>query len=246
MRFLAVLAALALSTAAHAATVTVFAAASLQEALDSAGRAFETASGHRVVASYAGSNALARQIEAGAPADLFVSADADWVAHVQARGLAAAAPRPLLGNDLVLVAPARSAVRVKLAPGVDLAAALGARRIALANPDVVPAGRYARAALQAMGAWGTVEGRVAAADNVRAALALVARGEAPLGVVYRTDAAAEPKVRIVDTFPAGSHPPIVYPVLRLKRAGAAAAAFESWLFTPEARAIFARHGFRTP
>lgn len=246
MRLAALLVALAAPLLAPAATVTVFAAASLQEALDAAARAFEKASGHRVVVSYAGSNALARQVEAGAPAELFLSADADWVAYLQARGLAAAPPRPLLGNELVLVAPAGSAVRLELRPGVDLAAPLGARRIALANPEAVPAGRYARAALESLGAWPSVRARVAAADNVRAALALVARGEAALGVVYRTDALAEPRVRIVAAFPAGSHPPIVYPLLRLKRAGPAAAGFEAWLSGAEARAVFERHGFRAP
>lgn len=231
---------------ARAATVTVFAAASLQESLEAAARAFERRTGHSVVASYAGSNALARQIEAGAPAEIFFSADDGWIAYLQARGRAAAAPRPLAGNDLVLVAPARSAVQLRLAPGVDLAAALGGRRMALANPEAVPAGRYARAALVALGTWSAVERKLAATDNVRAALALVARGEAPLGVVYRTDAMAEPKVRIVDTFPAGTHPPVTYSMVRLGRAGEAAAAFESWLATAEARAIFTRHGFRAP
>lgn len=240
------LAAICACAGAHAATVTVFAAASLQEGMDAAARAFEAASGHRVVVAYAGSNVLARQIEAGAPAELFVSADADWATHVERRRLAAAPPRPLLSNELVLVAPARSAVRLRLAPGVDLAGALDGRRIALANPEGVPAGRYARAALESLGAWRAVEGRVAATDNVRAALALVARGEAALGVVYRTDAAAEPKVRIVDAFPRGSHPPVVYPLLRLKRAGPAAAAFEAWLLGPEAREVFRRHGFAAP
>jgi molybdate transport system substrate-binding protein len=227
--------------------VVVFAAASLREALGAAARGFESRTGHTAVVSYAGSNALARQIEAGAPAELFVSADAAWVDYVEARGLAVpGSRRNLLANDLVLVAPAGSATRLELVPGVDVAAALGERRIALANPEVVPAGRYAKAAFTSLGAWEAIRRKVAAAENVRAALALVARGEAPLGVVYRTDALAEKAVRIVAVFPEGSHPDIVYPLLRLKGAGAAAAAFADYLAGPEARAAFERFGFRAP
>jgi molybdate transport system substrate-binding protein len=239
---------LAAAPAAWADTVVVFAAASLKEALDAAARSFEAASGHKVRVSYAASSALARQLESGAPADLFISADTDWIDYLESRGLTApGSRRDLLANDLVLVAPAASATRLKLAPGVDIAGALGARRIALANPAAVPAGRYAKAAFTALGAWGAIEGKVAAADNVRAALALVARGEAPLGVVYRTDALAEANVRIVDTFPAGSHPSIVYPVVRAKRSTTPAAAeLASYLAAPAAMATFARFGFRAP
>ena len=240
------LAGLALAGAAHAATVTVFAAASLKEALDEAARGFEAATRHRVVASYAASNALARQIAQGAPAELFVAADEDWAAYVERRGLAAAARTVIATNALVLVAPSSSTLQLKLAPGVDLRPALGARRLALANPDAVPAGKYARTALARLGAWDGVAGRIAATDNVRVALALVARGEAPLGVVYRSDALAEPRVRIVDTFPAATHPPIVYPMLQLARASPAAAALAAYLASPAARAIFARHGFGAP
>ncbi len=238
----------AFASSALADTVTVFAAASLKEALDHAAKAFESARGHKVVISYAGSNALARQIESGAPADLFLSADADWIDHVEQRGFAVPGSRVnLLGNDLVLIAPAAATTQVKLAPGVSLLPALGHRRIALANPDAVPAGKYAKASLIALGAWSAIEGRIAAADNVRAALALVARGEAPLGVVYRTDALAEKKVRIVDTFPPATHPPIVYPMVRLARStGAAAPALAAYLASAPARAIFERRGFRIP
>ena len=239
---------LAFAGPCRADTVTVFAAASLKESLDAAARAFESSSGHEVVVSYAASSALARQVEKGAPADLFISADTNWIDYVERRGLATpGSRRNLLGNDLVLIAPSFSATRLALRPGADVAAALGNKRIALANPDVVPAGKYAKAALTGLGIWGSISGKVAAAESVRAALALVARGEAPLGVVYRTDALSERKVRIVDTFPAGSHPPIVYPIVTLKRSAIPAApAFATFLASPQARAIFERFGFRAP
>jgi molybdate transport system substrate-binding protein len=241
-------AALLVAPFARAGDVTVFAAASLKESLDAAAQAFESASGHKVVVSYAASNALAKQIENGAPADLFISADTDWIDYVESRSLVAPGSRAtLLANELVLIAPAASKLELKLAPGVNVAAALGTKRIALANPDAVPAGKYAKAAFSALGAWAAIESKVAAADNVRAALALVARGEAPLGVVYRTDAMAEKSVRIVDAFPAGTHPAIVYPIVRLKRATTpAAAAFATYLGSPGARATFERFGFRVP
>lgn len=249
MRRLAALAfTLALAPTARADNVTVFAAASLKEALDAAVQSFESASGNKVAVSYAGSNALARQIERGAPADLFISADTDWIDYVDAHKLVApGSRRTFLGNDLVLIAPATSSVQVKLAPGVNIAAVLGDKRIALANPDAVPAGRYAKAAFTALGAWSAIENKVAAADNVRAALALVARGETPLGVVYRTDAMAEKNVRVVDTFPAGTHPPIVYPLVVLRRSTTPAApALASYLASPAARAAFEKFGFKVP
>ena len=248
-RIAALLASLAfvVAPAVSAETLRIFAAASLKEALDQATRAYESATGHRVLVSYAGSNALARQIESGAPADLFISADIGWIDYVESRDLVApGSRRGLLGNDLVLVAPAASRTDLKLARGMDLPAALGDKRIAIANPEVVPAGKYAKAGFTALGAWGAIEGRVAATDNVRAALALVARGEAQLGVVYRTDALAEKGVRVVDTFPAGTHPPIVYPLVRLRRAQAAASALADYLAGPRAAAICERHGFRKP
>jgi molybdate transport system substrate-binding protein len=247
-RLAALLFTLALAPCARADNVIVFAAASLKEALDAAVHAFESSGGDKVAVSYAGSNALARQIESGAPADLFISADTDWIDYVESRDLAApGSRRTLLGNDLVLVAPATSSVQVKLAPGVNIAAILGDRRIALANPDAVPAGRYAKAAFTALGAWSAIEGKVAAADNVRAALVLVARGETPLGVVYRTDAMADKNVRVVDAFPAGSHPPIVYPMVVLKRSTTPAAkALAAYLSGAEARATFAKFGYRAP
>jgi molybdate transport system substrate-binding protein len=230
---------------ASAETITVFAAASLKEALDAAAKPFEAASGDKVAVSYAASSALARQIEAGAPATLFVSADLDWVDYVEKRGLTVAGTRrELLSNDLVLIAPAASTTRVKIAPGFDLAAALGGGRLALANPDAVPAGKYAKAALVNLGAWQGVSGRIAPAENVRAALMLVSRGEAPLGIVYRTDAMADKDVRVVDAFPAASHPPIVYPMVQLKGADAATARLAKHLAAPATRAIWERYGFR--
>ena len=244
-RLAALLACLALSPFASADTITVFAAASLKEALDAAARPFEESTGNKVSVSYAASNALAKQIEAGAPATLFISADLDWVDYVEKRGVTIPGTRRnLLGNELVLIAPAASSTAVKIAPGFDLAAALGGGRLALANPDAVPAGKYAKAALTKLGAWQAVEGRVAPAENVRAALALVSRSEAPLGIVYRTDAMADKGVRIVDAFPADSHPPIVYPMVQLKGATAATAQFAEHLAAPATRATWERFGFR--
>jgi molybdate transport system substrate-binding protein len=244
-RLILVLAAFA-APPAFADTVTVFAAASLKEALDAQARAFESASGHQVAIAYAGSNALARQIEAGAPAELFLSADIDWVDYVEQKGLVAPGSRVnLLRNALVLIAPAASTAALKIVPGFALAAAIGDGKLAMPNPDAVPAGKYGKAALEALGAWIAVEPKVARAENVRAALALVARGEAPFGIVYRTDALAEKGVRIVDTFPASTHPPIVYPVVVLKAAkGQAARDFAAFLAAPAARATWDRFGFR--
>jgi molybdate transport system substrate-binding protein len=245
--FAALLVALAIFPA-RAERVTVFAAASLQDGLDAVVRAFERMGSDTVTVSYAGSNALGRQIENGAPADIFISADTEWMDYVEQRGLAVPGTRvDLLSNELVLIAPATSRAQVKLAPGVDIAAILGDRRIALADPDVVPSGKYAKAAFTSLGAWGAIEGRVAPTENVRAALMLVARGEAPLGVVYRTDALAEKKVRIVDAFPANSHAAVVYPMVRLKRGSSrATSAFITYVTSPGAAAIFKRHGFGRP
>lgn len=225
--------------------ITVFAAASLTESLGEIARRYEAAQGVTVKLSVAASSVLARQIESGAAADLFISADGAWMDYLEKRGLVqAASRRDLLGNRLVLVAPAGSSVVVGLRPGVDLAAALGTGgRLAIAEPDGVPAGRYAVAALRALGAWQAVENRTARAENVRAALAFVARGEAPLGVVYATDAAVEPRVRVVATFPPESHAPIVYPAALMPGASPAAAAFLAWLAGPEAGAVFTAAGF---
>ncbi|HSO06919.1 MAG TPA: molybdate ABC transporter substrate-binding protein [Pelomicrobium sp.] len=226
--------------------LTVFAAASLKTALDAAAGHYHQQTNVAVVASYAGSAALAKQIEQGAPADVFVSANVKWMDYLQERKAIDPATRvDLLRNGLVLVAPKASAVDLKIGPGMPLAEALGNGRLAMGDPDHVPAGLYGKAALETLGAWRAVAPKVARADNVRAALTLVARGEAPLGIVYRTDAAAEPGVRVVGAFPADSHPPIVYPAAVTSRshARAEAARFIAFLRGAEAAAIFERHGF---
>lgn len=235
---------LALSRIAAADTVTVFAAASLKEALDENVKAYQIKVNDRIVVSYAASSALAKQIEAGAPADLFISADLDWMDYLEQRRLIRIDTRQnLLRNRLVLIAPADSKVSVNIAPGFPLARLLGDGRLAMANPDAVPAGKYGKASLEALGVWRDVQARVASAENVRAALVLVSRGEAPLGIVYRTDAAADPKVRVVGLFPENTHPPIIYPVAVTAGGKPAAALFLRWLGEPEARAIFEKHGF---
>jgi molybdate transport system substrate-binding protein len=225
--------------------VTVFAAASLKEALDENAKRFEAETGNTVVIAYGASNALARQIEAGAPAHLFISADGDWMDHVEQRGALVPGSRlNLLTNDLVLIAPAVSSASLRIAPNFGLSAALGDGKLAMANPESVPAGKYGRAALTALGVWSAVEKRVVRADNVRAALALVARGEAAFGIVYKTDASADQGVRIVDAFPASTHAPIVYPAALIApvRSPAARALLES-LRSPAARTIWAKNGF---
>lgn len=226
--------------------LTVLAAASLKGPLDAIAADFEKATGIKVRLSFAASSALARQVESGAPAGLFISADLDWMDHVEKAGLVAAGTRGnLLANDLVLVAPKDSKVQLKIGPGFPLAKALGDGRLALAQPDSVPAGKYAKAALTKLGVWPEVEKRVAGAENVRAALAFVARGEAPLGIVYRTDAIAEPAVRTVDVFPADTHPPIVYPVAVLKGAQEAAGKrFQAFMRSQDARVAWQMAGFR--
>jgi len=227
----------------------VFAAASLKESMDEAAAAFGTAKGLPVQVTYAGSPALARQIEQRAPADVFVSADGEWMDWLGERGLVDPTSRSdLLGNSLVLVAPAAgTAAPLTLAPGTDLLPLLGDDgRLALALTGSVPAGKYARAGFESLGMWDALQPRVAESENVRAALLLVARGETPLGVVYASDAQAEPRVKVLATFPAGSHPQIVYPVARVQASThAQGAAFLQWLASPEAAAIFRRHGFTT-
>jgi molybdate transport system substrate-binding protein len=225
----------------------VFAAASLREAMDDQARLFEASTGNKVIVAYAASSALARQIEAGAPADVFISADVGWMDYVDARGLVVAGTRvDLLRNALVLVAPQASTIRLTAEPGFALADALAGGRLAMANPDSVPAGKYGRRALESLGVWASVAPRVARAENVRAALFLVSRGEAPLGIVYRTDALADPGVRVVATFPERSHPPIVYPAALMRNSrSAAAAALLAAMQTPQARAAWRRRGFET-
>ena len=229
-----------------AADITVFAAASLKESLDEQARRFEADTGSRVVVSYGASNALAKQIEAGAPANLFISADLDWMDYLDQRRLLAPGSRVnLLRNTLVLVAPTGSSTALKIGPGFDLAGALGGGKLAMANPDSVPAGRYGKAALESLGAWSKVEKQVVRSENVRAALALVARGEAAYGVVYRTDALAEKGVRIVDTFPETSHPPIVYPAALVVADDVTppAKALLDYLRSAAARSIWDKYGF---
>jgi molybdate transport system substrate-binding protein len=225
--------------------ILVFAAASLKNALDDADAAYERRTGVKVAASYAASGTLAKQLESGAPADLFISADLDWMDYVEARHLIRPDSRSnLLGNTLVLVAPAASTVEAVLAPGSHLAPLLGDGRLAVGDPQSVPAGKYAEAALTQLGIWPEVKDRLASAESVRAALAYVSLKEAPLGIVYGTDAAADKGVRVVATFPASSYPAIVYPAaLTTSGTAAGAAAFLTWLKSPEAAAYFTKQGF---
>jgi len=229
------------------APITVFAAASLKESMDAAAARYQQDTGQAVRVSYAASSALARQIEQRAPADVFVSADLEWMDWLQARQLIdTASRRVLLGNTLVLVAPADSAAQpLKLARGTDLLPLLGARgRLSLALTASVPAGKYAKAAFESLGQWSALQPRVAESDSVRSALTLVARGEAPLGVVYGSDAQAESRVKVLATFPADSHPAIVYPVARVAASrNRQADAFVRWLDGEAASAIFREHGF---
>ncbi len=235
-----------LPSPATAASVTVFAAASLKEAMDEQARQFETGTGTKVIVSYGASSALAKQIEAGAPADVFISADLDWMDYVEERRLIAPNTRfNLLRNTLVLIAPASSPSALKITPNFGLAAALGTEKLAMANPDSVPAGKYGKSALQKLGVWTSVEKQVARAENVRAALALVSRGEAPFGIVYRTDAIADKGVRIVDTFPPDSYPAIIYPIATIEagQSTAAAGAFLAFLREAAARRVWEKYGF---
>jgi molybdate transport system substrate-binding protein len=231
-------------SAAAPPDLLVLAASSLTDALNEIGPAFTARTGRSVKLSYAASSALARQIEAGAPADVFMSADTDWMDYLQTRRLIdTGTRRNVLGNRLVLISPADSTANIKIRPHFALAKLLGDGRLATGNPDSVPVGKYAREALMQLQVWDQVQDKVAAADNVRAALALVARGEAPLGIVYRTDALVEKKVRIVADFPASSHAPIIYPVATTAHAQAGAADFVKFLASPRAQAIFAKYGF---
>lgn len=230
---------------ARAEGVVVFAAASLKESLDEAARQYQARSTDRILLSYAASSSLAKQIELGAPADIFLSADLEWMDYLSARNLIKPTTRTdLLGNNLVLIAPKDSTVALTLAPSADLAGALKGGKLAMGDPDHVPAGKYGKAALEKLGIWTSVQASVARTDNVRSALAFVARGEAPLGIVYGTDAAAEKAVRVVDVFPVGSYPPIVYPVAETvsgKKTGAAR--FLTYLRSAEAKSVFRRFGF---
>ena len=250
MRIVAATAVLALIVAgapsrAQAADILVFAAASLKNAMDDAVSAFEKNGGDKVRVSYGASSALAKQIEAAAPADMFISADLDWMDYVEKRALIRTETRKnLLGNRLVMVEPATSTLKVDIAPDFPLAKLLNGGRLAMADPDAVPAGKYGKAALEQLGVWSSVEDKVARAENVRAALFFVARGEAPLGIVYATDAAAEKGVKIAGVFPENTHPPIVYPIaLTSSSKNPAAAKFLAFLESPAAKPLFEKQGF---
>ena len=227
-------------------TITVFAAASMKNALDDINAAFQKATGIQTKASLAASSALAKQIEQGAPADMFASADIDWMDYLDKKDLIKKDTRVnLLGNKLVLIAPKDSRLdNVPIAQGFDLAKLAGDGRIATGDVKSVPAGKYAKAALEKLGSWQAVESKFAMAESVRAALTLVARGEAVLGIVYATDAKVEPGVRIVGTFPADSHPAIVYPVAATTAAKPEASDYLAFLRSTVAKAILEKYGFK--
>jgi molybdate transport system substrate-binding protein len=223
----------------------VFAAASLKNALDGVNAAWKRASGKEAVISYAASSSLAKQIAQGAPADVFISADEDWMDYLAERKLIKPATRfNLLANTLVLIAPKDSTAESTIAPSFPLASLLDDERLAVANVDSVPAGKYAKAALIDLGVWAAVKDKTAQAENVRAALALVSRGETPLGIVYGTDAHSDPKVKMLATFPETTHPPIIYPAAETTAAtNRDAEAFLAFLKSSAARAAFEAEGF---
>jgi molybdate transport system substrate-binding protein len=243
--FLVVLAG-APQTLAAQEQITVFAAASLKNALDDTNAAFTKTTGIKVTASYAASSALAKQIEQGAPADVFISADLQWMDHLAERKLIKLDTRVnLLGNKLVLIAPADSKLaNVTISDGFDIAKLAGDGRIAVADTKSVPAGLYAKAALEKLGAWKSAEPKLAQAENVRATLAFVARGESPIGIVYETDAKVEPRVKTIGTFPDGSYPPVTYPVAATTESkNPGVAQYLQFLRTPTAKAVFEKYGF---
>ena len=249
-RLIACLGLFAVAAAAEPAaaeqTITVFAAASLKNALDDIDAAFTKATGVKITASYEASSALARQIEAGAPADVFISADLRWMDYAASKKLINPDTRVnLLGNKLVLIAPADSKLsNVKIEKGFDTAKLAGDGRIAMADVKAVPAGLYGKAALESLGAWAAAEPKLAQAENVRATLAFVARGETPIGIVYETDAKIEPKVKIVGVFPDDSYPPVTYPVAQTASSkNPAVGKYLDFLRTQAAKAVFERYGF---
>ena len=247
-----VLIALLVAPLAHAATddrgPVLLAAASMQEAMTAAADAWAARGHPRPILSFAGSSALARQIKAGAPADLFLSADEEWMDDVARAGLLAPRSRAdIAGNRLVLITPKAKPVQLRIGRGMPIARALGDGRLAMADPDSVPAGKYGKAALTALGVWAQVANKIARGDNVRAALALVERGEVPLGIVYATDARASKGVALVGVFPTGSHAPIRYPLARLKTSGHRdTEGLRRFLLSPAGKAILARYGFSQP
>jgi molybdate transport system substrate-binding protein len=250
MRFLSYLALLAVLVTAQPATaqdttLTVFAAASMRNALDDFNAQFTKATGIKVTASYAATSALAKQLESGAPADVFISADLKWMDYAIEHKLVNAATRVnLLGNELVMIAAKDSKIdKVAIAKGFDIVKLAGDRRIAVADVKAVPAGRYAKAALESLDVFTAAEPKLAQAENVRAALAYVSRGETPIGIVYATDAKADPGVKVVGVFPEDSHPPVTYPVAATANAKANAAKYLHMLRTPAARTTFEKYGF---
>lgn len=245
----AILTGLSLAPARAEAPLLVFAAASMKTALETAAERFTAETGRAVTFSFGASGTLARQLDQGAPADIFVSADAQWMDHAAEQGTIVPQTRRIIaGNALVLVAPADSTVRFDPVPGADLSALIGDGRLAIGEPRSVPAGTYAMEALKALQLDAAVEGRLAPVENVRAALALVAAGEAPAGIVYATDARAEPRVRVVATFPESSHAPIVYPAAVTKAAAdpQGARAYLDWLGSDSGRATLQEQGFLPP
>ncbi|MDW9417306.1 molybdate ABC transporter substrate-binding protein [Sinorhizobium meliloti] len=240
-----VLAGTAFAPAQAAEKVTVFAAASLKNALDAINGEWLKQTGKEAIVSYAASSALAKQIEQGAPADVFISADLAWMDYLADKKLIKSDTRSnLLGNRIVLVSGKSDAPAVEIEPGLDLAGLLGDGLLAMGAVDSVPAGKYGKAALEKLGLWPNVAGKVAGAESVRAALLLVSRGEAPYGIVYRTDAAADANVKVVGTFPEDSHPPIIYPVaITADSRNADAAAYLEFVRSPEAAALFQAEGF---
>jgi molybdate transport system substrate-binding protein len=251
-RFFKILFALAIACSLSTSAVfaeekdlTVFAAASMKNALDDVDAAYTAKTGIKIIASYAASSALAKQIEQGAPADIFLSADTDWMDYAAAkRSINESTRANLLGNSIVLIAPKDSKFdKITVGPGFDLAGLAGDGKIATGDVGAVPVGKYAKAALKKLGAWRAAAPKFAMAESVRAALALVARSEAALGIVYATDAKVEPGVKVVGTFPADSHPPIVYPVAATSSAKSGAADYLAFLRSSQAKAIFERYGF---
>src|SRR5215475_7215280 len=230
---------------AQGGDVLVFAAASLKNALDAINAQWQKETGKKASISYGASSALAKQIEQGAPAQMFISADLDWMDYLAQRNLIKPETRSnLLGNRIVLIAPKDRAQSINIKPGFDLAKALGDGRLSMANVDSVPAGKYGKAALEKLGVWSSLKGKLAQAENVRAALLLVSRGEAPLGIVYQTDAAADPDVKIVGTFPDDTHPPIIYPIaLTANGNHRDATAFLDYIKSSKAKPLFEAQGF---
>jgi molybdate transport system substrate-binding protein len=229
---------------AQGGDVVVFAAASLKNALDAINAQWQKETGKSAKISYAASSALAKQIEQGAPAQMFISADLDWMDYVEKKNLIKPGSRSnLLGNRIVLIAPKDKAQPVDIKPGFDLAKVLGDGRLSMANVDSVPAGKYGKAALEKLGVWASVSNKLAQAENVRAALLLVSRGEAPAGIVYQTDAASDSSVKIIGTFPEDTHPPIIYPIALTANASPDAAAFLAYIRSDKAKPLFEAQGF---